>query len=69
MMGKKIDPEAVGEYIAEMLSQERATFNALALQRHQDMLAETAREAGFSEQEIQATLAALQRGYQERTKP
>jgi hypothetical protein len=68
-MDKKIDPASVGEYVAEILARERPEYNEEAVKRQQDMLAEAARTAGLSEQDMQRALDALQRGYQERTKP
>lgn len=61
-----IDPEAVGDSVAEILARERPVYNQAAVTRQQEHLAEAAFEAGLSEDETSRALQALMEGYQER---
>lgn len=68
MFGRhKIDPEAVGDSVAEILARERPVYNQAAVTRQQEHLAEAAFEAGLSAEETSRALQALMEGYQERT--
>jgi hypothetical protein len=68
MFGRhKIDPEAVGDSVAELLARERPEYNQAAVTRQQEHLAKAAFEAGLSEDETLRALQALMEGYQERT--
>ncbi len=68
MFGRhKVDPEAVGDSVAEILARERPVYNQAAVTHQQEHMAEAAREAGLSEDETLRALQALMEGYQERT--